>query len=117
MKKTTVYKIYEDYQNYKLKGFEYKEGMVLDFENVAYPVELGMFENLEEAKDELNKYKTKVELWGDPQTVTVTEYYIEEQEGYFEDGEFEFVDGGNVTDIAELEDADLVKEIEEKGRE
>lgn len=116
MKNTTVYKIYEDYQNYKLKGFEYKEGMVLDFENVAYPVELGLFEDLEEAREELKKHKTKVELWGDPQTVTVTEYYIEEQEGYFEDGEFEFVDGGDIW-VAELEDPEFVKEVEEKGRE
>lgn len=118
MKKVPIYKIYQDSEDFKLKGFEYKEGMVIKYEGDSYPIEMGLFKTKEEALEELKKLKTKVQLWGDPRTVTVTEAYIEEQAGYFdEDGDFNFLLGGDILAFADLEDPAAVKEIEEKGRE
>ena len=118
IEKVPIYKIYQDSEDFKLKGFKYKQGMVIKYEGDSYPIELGIFKTQEEALEELKKLKTKVQLWGDSTIVTVEEAYIEEQVGYFdEDGDFEFLDGGDIVAFADLEDPAAVKEIEEKGRE
>lgn len=77
-----------------------KEGIVLKGEN-QNPEIIASFDNVEEAKEELQKYESKVKKLfdGAGSYYLVEEYYIEENT-YDEDGEW--IEGGDVYEISKM---------------
>ena len=72
------------------------EGCTLNFDWL-YPECLKVFDNLEDARKELNNYLTEYKNSASTGKVNVTEYYIVENI-YDEDGEF--VSGGDIWDFS-----------------
>lgn len=112
MKTTTKYELIEneiELDKRLLKsGFEYHPWMTFEDDRDQYPHTLGLFDNLDEALEELKKHKSHIRIAG--HYILVTEFYIEDGE-YNEDGEFEW--GSNGIEIAPLDEhsQDLIKYI------
>lgn len=97
-----VYEIKKGEVEFKAKEVETVEaGMITSRECFESDL-IETFSTLEEAKEELKKYKSTAENMGmmNGRIILAKEYFIEENT-YDEDGEW--VDGGDILEFAELE--------------